>query len=534
MPIFLKVVLFLVISLNSYAITLKKEWIVNGEYVEKNQGLAKFDVNGNFYTAKYSDKFLRKYSKEGTLIWKSAIDENIGVAEIVIDSNGTVYIGSEYNNARLGKYSSNGIHQWTNSLGKEYIESLNIALDSLGNIYISNAFIPNYDGGSFIEYHDLSIMKIAPDGTKKWQQTFASRRGESTNIPDYPISIKTDNKNNVYVLALSHGNYDGEIYADSDLADAIENSLALFKLSSDGALAWILRSKRLAYELFTDNNNSIYSVYDSNRFTKINLDGTIDEKNSLDEITSTSHIVDFKIDNEGNKYFLGSSYLQKVSPDKKLVWTQKIEGIGSAKKFRIDENGSFYIIGTSAYAKFSFIDEEIVKDNAIKEVSSLIYVSNEKNEPTWQLIAAPIAANIDVSELDAKKVYGWTYGNFNNYFYQPIELEMGHGYWLLPNKAQTISFNKSIEYTKDEMIETISAKLDSARHYNRWMLFGVAYDTSIEELSKNLKIMKIDNIFQYDAKSNKFYTPTIIKSGSGFWINLTPVQTYSEGQATTY
>jgi len=533
MSIFLKAVLFLVISLNSYVLTLKKEWIVNGEYVEKNQGLAKFDVNGNFYTAKYSDKFLRKYSKNGNLIWKSAIDENIGVAEIVIDSNGTVYVGSEHNNARLGKYSSDGIHQWTNSYGDEYIESLNIALDNLGNIYISNDFRPNYDGGSFVEYHDLSIMKIAPDGAKKWQQTFASRRGETTNIVDYPISIKTDDKNNVYVLALSHGNYDGEIYADSDLADVIENRLALFKLSSNGTLAWILRSKRLAYELFTDNNNSIYSVYDSNKFTKINSDGSIDEKNSLDEITSISNIVDFKFDNEGNKYFLGSSYLQKVSPDKKLVWTHQVEGIGTAKKFRIDENGSFYIIGTSAYAKFTLTDDEIAEDNSSKEVSTLKYIANANGEPTWQLISAPIATNINVSELDAKKVYGFTQGKQNNYFYQPLQLEIANGYWLLPNKNQTITFNKSIEYTKEEMLNTITTRIDKVLYYN-WQLFGVAYDTSVEELSKNLQNNNIVRIFQYNPKNNEYYTHTIIKAGSGFWIKLTQIEKYYEGSASIH
>jgi len=58
MSIFLKVVLFLVISLNSYALTLKKEWIVNGEYVVENQALSKFDINGNFYIAKKLNLFV--------------------------------------------------------------------------------------------------------------------------------------------------------------------------------------------------------------------------------------------------------------------------------------------------------------------------------------------------------------------------------------------------------------------------------------------------------------------------------------------
>jgi len=532
MFVFFKVVIVLfLINTKSHALTLLKEWSVAGEYVADNRAVAAFDSTGNFYTAKYGDNLLRKYSNNGTLLWASAIDENLSKDKIAIDDNGSVYVCGNPNLSMV-KYSSDGAHLWTHSYGEHNSGEFYIMSDSVGNIYLLNSFFPDYTGGSFVVPSDIKIIKISPNGIKLWEHIFASKIGNNSNIWDFSISMAIDKDDNIYILGIA-GNFDDELYSEEDWKVNSYTNIFLSKLTSDGTVKWIVRSKRLANKLFFNDTNSLYTVFDSRRFTKINLDGTIDSNSTVDDVRMEEPIVDLKFDNEGNRYFLSGSYLQKVTTDGELAWTQLIKDIGTAHDFKIDENGSFYILGSSGIGKYTLTESLIAQEENSTVTATLTYLADSKDKVSWQLISAPIASDIDVNELDAKKVYGWIYSSSSNYHYQPALLKKGNGYWLLPNKTQTISFSNTASYDKEQMIESINSKMDFPSNGNRWLLFGVAYNVTIEELSKNLKKHKIERILQYNSQTTSFYTTTIIKAGSGFWVKMVEAQTYGEGQGTT-
>ena len=430
------------------------------------------------------------------------------------------------------KYSSDGTHLWTHSYGEQNSGEFYIMSDSVGNIYLLNSFYPGISSPLSVSPSDIKVIKISPNGIKLWEHIFASKNANNSNIWDIPISMAIDEDDNIYILGIA-GNFDDELYAEEDWKVSSYTNKFLSKLTSDGTVKWIVRSKRLVNKLFFNHTNSLYTVFDSRGFTKINLDGTIDYNSTVNDVRMEESIVDLKFDKEGNRYFLSSSYLQKVTPDGELAWTQLIKDIGTAHDFRIDKNGSFYILGSSGVGKYTLTDSLILQEENSTITATLTYLPASKDKVSWQLISAPIASDIDVNELDAKRIYGRTYRSSSNYYYQPVQLKEGNGYWLLPNKTQTISFINTTSYDKKQMIESINSKMDFPINGNRWLLFGVAYNVTIEELSKNLKKHKIERILQYNSQTTSFYTPTIIKAGSGFWVKMVKAQTYGEGQGTT-
>jgi len=538
MNAFIKVlVLYIIIFSNSYAISLQKDWSIKNSYATSKYSIAKFDKDGNFYTAKNRDGFIKKFSLDGVLIWSSVIDQALIISEIVIDSNGSVYVGCERNTSII-KYSSSGTNLWTKFYTDHDKNDVHITVDKIGNIYVASSFSPKignftptvYD--NFFTPYDISIIKINANGIKQWERIFSSTRNNYKYIMDFPLSIKSDSDNNIYVFGHAGGSLSDEILLEDNYKNkGTSLNFFLLKLLSDGTQEWIIRSNRLKNMLFLDNSNSIYSVRDSRQFSKINLDGSIDINNSVNDIQMEDFIIDLQFDEAGNKYFLGSSYLQKVNSDGTLAWTQLIDSNGSAYALKVESNESFYILSKDSLSKYTLISSAIDKEKNNTSIATLEYLANTKGTTTWQLISAPIATNIDVNELNAKMIYGLTNNKVINYYYQPVQLKVVNGYWLMPNKIETITLNYTPSVSKKDMIKSINNIMEFSFNSNSWLLFGVSYNTTLEELSKELKIHKIESLYQYNSHTGNFEITKTIKSGRGFWVKMFPIRTYNEGGA---
>lgn len=186
-------------------------------------------------------------------------------SELIFDTITLVNNGSNNDDIFLVKYNSEGDLLWAKNFGNTSMDKANaIAIDSIGNIYITGSFI-----GATIAFDSITIssngwdevyiVKLNPSGDVIWAK---SAGGSRTDIGK---SITTDNSGNVYVT----GVYGSTVmYFESDSLLNFTGypgppyDVFFSKYDSNGNLAWIKRIGGSGGDECTsvssDNNNNIY------------------------------------------------------------------------------------------------------------------------------------------------------------------------------------------------------------------------------------------------------------------------------------
>ena len=231
-----------------------------------------------------SDIFVAKLDATGNTVWvKSAgstqADRGNGIA---VDASGNVFATGYYispvinfgtgnlTNAGttttdffLTKYDNNGNTLWARSVGGTNNESGNsVAVDSLGNAYITGAFMSasiNFGSGvinnSTAGSQDVFVVKYNGSGTAVW----SARTGGSLDDFGNSIAVK---KNNVYLT----GGYNSAAITVSTntLTNASAGTVDLFLIKMDlgGIVQWAKRSGGLDSEagngVATDSMGNVF------------------------------------------------------------------------------------------------------------------------------------------------------------------------------------------------------------------------------------------------------------------------------------
>ena len=179
----------------------------------------------------WNDAFLRKYGSDGTELWTQQFgherhDEILGVA---LDGSGSVYVSGYtdasfegYTNpggrdAFIRKYDPDGNVIWTRQFGSDSAaggqpndKALDIALDSSGNIYVSGSTTGVFEGESSGGGNDGFVRKMDPNGEHVWTRQFG---GEDDDTAD---AIAVDGDSNVFVAGNTESSIPGAGGAGAD------------------------------------------------------------------------------------------------------------------------------------------------------------------------------------------------------------------------------------------------------------------------------------------------------------------------------
>ncbi len=214
------------------------------------------DNDGNVYITGYcsgagsGDCATIKYNTDGVQQWAEIYDgpENGGDYEnaIAVDGSGNVVVtggtagSGTYNDYLTMKYNSSGQQQWTatySSAGSNFDEARSIALDGVGNVYITGVLVYS-EGGTTDNY---GTVKYNSSGVEQWSQVYNGPAG----LADEAYSIAVDADGNSYVI----GYYDGWG----------NQNIGIVKYNSDGVQQWMQSYDGPA----SDNDNGFDIVVDS-------------------------------------------------------------------------------------------------------------------------------------------------------------------------------------------------------------------------------------------------------------------------------
>ena len=188
------------------------------------------------YTTEYfgSDSFVRVYDANGTERWTAQFGTEFATVaqSIAVDGSGNVYVGghtegglpgfenaggaplgpvSNWNDAFLRKYGSDGTELWTQQFGHErHDEILGVALDGSGSVYVSGYTDASFEGYTNPGGRDAFIRKYDPDGNVVWTRQFGSDSAAGGQPNDKGLDIALDSGGNIYVAGSTTGVFDGE------------------------------------------------------------------------------------------------------------------------------------------------------------------------------------------------------------------------------------------------------------------------------------------------------------------------------------
>ena len=337
------------------------------------------DEVGNVYVlARSSDvqtiyDFLTiKYDSTGDMLWQRNYDfpghytlDDERPHDLVVDQDGNVIVtGLCEGTAVRGdyvtvKYDNDGNEIWVrryNGPGNDYDEANAIAVDNLGNIYVTGRSYDNAGTGM-----DYATVKYDSSGTEVWVRRY---HGPAVlSHPDWPNDIAIDSLGNVYVTGQSYG-----ITSRYDYAT--------IKYNSSGDEMWVARydglgsNQDIAQRLVLDSSGNVYVTGYSSSGVTTGFDYmTIKYDNSGNELWTRSYngganAVDrawgLALDASGNLLVTGDSVGVGTESDYATIkydaagneiWIRRYNGnsngVDWARDVAVDHEDCVYVTGYS-------------------------------------------------------------------------------------------------------------------------------------------------------------------------------------------
>ncbi len=404
-------------------------------------------------------------------MWVKQYNQNIGTEgyDICLDSKGQIfitgYLSENGSDIFLLKTDSKGNRIYSISYGTvEGEKGYDIAISKADNIYITGYTGGDLDGNINTGSLDVFLTKFDNIGNKVWTKLLGSVGGWPSMVADIGFGVTTDNNNNIYIIGVTDGNFDGNTligYFD----------IFLVKYNSSGNKIW---SKQIGTggldwggDITSDLNNNIYIT----GYTEGDFDGHTNSGNSdcfiakldtngnilwTDLIGSSESDNGYGIDTDdfGNVYVIGTTngdldgntnqggkdiFITKYDTNGNRIWTRQIGANDDdyGKSISVESSANFYITGTT----YGNLDGNI--NNGEGDIFVMKF--NTNGEKLWSKLVGTNEIDrewgVDVDNNGNIYVTGYTKGYFpGNYSELPGS--------LLLLKMREFKINKNLDKVK--------------------------------------------------------------------------------------
>ncbi|MDY0083803.1 MAG: SBBP repeat-containing protein [Ignavibacteriaceae bacterium] len=414
------------------------------------------DNNGNVYITGYEfpknsnnkDCFTIKYNSFGEEEWvvsyNSASNHDDNGEAIAVDDSGNVYVTGESTLTGVGfrymttKYNSSGEEQWVNfynNIGEGNHEPADIAVDAMGNVYITGR---SHSSGAWGEGFDYATIKYSSEGNQEW----VARYNGIGNNWDEATALALDASGNIYVTGKS-----------KDLNG--KHDYVTIKYNNSGVEQWIARYNGPA--------------------------NTDDQANAI------------VVDDFGNVYVTGSSMGIGTSFDYATVkynsageeqWVMrynKANGADEAVAIDLDSQGNVYITGyscsgfpitTADFATIKYLDSivpvELTSFSGIVMENNVILnwaTSTELNNKGFEVQKINTFNSDEIWETVGFVPGSGTTAETNTYsFIDKFDNQLLKG--TVSYRLKQIDFNGSYEYSKIIKVEVDFTPKEYKLHQN--------------------------------------------------------------------
>ncbi len=290
------------------------------------------------------DEMNSEYEVSWTKKWGTdSYDEGNSIA---IDKEGNIYVAGFTGNssggkadAYLTKLTPEGNIEWKKQWGTEKNEFVfSVAVDNLGNIYVSGMIMGDIDENSDSWFEDVFLTKWNNDGTEEWTKIWG------TDGRDINAKAVVDSNGDIFVSGRTTGSFGENINAG-------EEDLFITKIISDGTIEW-------TKQWGTEKNDAALVV-------------TIDSKDQIYVAGFTGGVFD------GNPVEAGSIFLSKLDNMGNVVFNRQTasDEMDSISSIYVDINGTVFLAGETYASKPGF------KNQGNSDVFILIW--NIDESVTW-------------------------------------------------------------------------------------------------------------------------------------------------------
>lgn len=309
----------------------------------------------------------------------------------------------------LAKYNSNGNLIWATSEGGQMSEGYYIAVDNLGNVYVTGTFkrgnaifgnttLPgngeSVDGDPQIKQGGNFIAKYNSLGKILWAKQFTSPKSSAISG-----GIDVDASGNTYITGLFAGSatFDNQIITGNSNFEMFNTFLA--KYNSEGKLVWVKRVNETDEQngggaIKVDRAGNSYFPFNKGGIAKYNADGTKVWFKLIMNGVDSGNANGLTIDDQGNSYVAGAifqttgskHFIAKYDVNGNNIWLNKFTDSqyrSQGSDITLDAFGNIYSAGQfngqTFIAKYNPFGEVIWTKERGGYVARAIVVDNKQN-----------------------------------------------------------------------------------------------------------------------------------------------------------
>ncbi|MBU1880833.1 SBBP repeat-containing protein, partial [bacterium] len=384
------------------------------------------DESGNVYVTGFSytndtasDFATIKYAPNGDVQWLRIYDSPFPyddeACSILIDSNDFIYVtgkskgyNSAYDYATI-KYASDGTELWVALYERAFYSSAvptSSAIDDLGNVYVTGY-------SYYASNHDYTTVKYNSSGELQWEAHYIGPE----NTDDFAYAIAVDDSGNIFVTGKSFSYDNGFDYCTIRYnSEGIMEWIASYNGFNDGADCATAIAVDTSGYIYITGYSPAENGADDYLTIKYNSEGAeqwiarYDDSNNV-----VDQACDIEVDELGNVYVTGMGYgyhqdftTIKYSSDGVEEWVALHNGPGNwndaATSLALDNEGNIYVTGSS-YLSGNHQNYATVKYNTDGMVQWDLYYNGIGNDED-------IPSSVTVSNTGEVYVTGFSFGGF--------------------------------------------------------------------------------------------------------------------------
>lgn len=324
------------------------------------ESLTDFDpgpgVYNNYWYSGASTIYIQKLDVNGNMLWTRFMETDgaCSAESIALDMNGNIYVTGGFSNSLamyngpvpygvspvgdrdvfVLKLDSGANILWLESMGgSQYEEGVDIAVDSLENVYITGFFEgtadfdPDYNDILELTSNggvDIFIEKLDINGDLVWVKQIGG------GLWDLGTSISVSPAGDVYCVGEHRDTVDLDPGLGIHMSIASGQSVVyLEKLTTDGDFVWAKTINGIGVNDYTISASCAIDASE-NIYLAGKMSGTVD----LDPNAGT-----FLLSNQ-------NTFIEKIDQNGTFLWGNSIQGSLGVEEIKIDSQGASYLTGS--------------------------------------------------------------------------------------------------------------------------------------------------------------------------------------------